>query len=132
MAEKDSRIVFKGQLPHSEIIDLQKNATVLINPRKNTEEFTKYSFPSKNLEYLASGTPVVAYKLDGIPTEYSEHIQYVLDDSVEALKNAIEHICELPFEERCEIGVNARNFVLNQKNAKMQTKKIIDALSSNL
>ena len=38
-----------------------------VNPRQNNEEFTKYSFPSKTMEYLASGVPVVAYKLDGIP-----------------------------------------------------------------
>lgn len=44
-AEKDFRISFLGQLPRSEVLEWQKQATVLVNPRQNNEEFTKYSFP---------------------------------------------------------------------------------------
>ena len=68
----DKRIIFKGKVNYDEVIDLQQKSTVLINPRQNIEEFTKYSFPSKTMEYLASGVPVIGYKLDGIPHEYDE------------------------------------------------------------
>jgi hypothetical protein len=52
-----------------EYIDM---ADVLVNPRPNNEEYTKYSFPSKNIEYLMTGKPVVGYMLDGMPPIYKE------------------------------------------------------------
>lgn len=66
-AQKDERIHFWGKLPREQVLEWQSKATVLVNPRQNNEEFTKYSFPSKTMEYLSSGVPLVAYKLDGIP-----------------------------------------------------------------
>ena len=46
---EDERIIYKGLLAHSEVLELQKEAFALVNPRKNNEEYTKYSFPSKNI-----------------------------------------------------------------------------------
>lgn len=89
----DNRIIFLGRLDRSAVLSLQRYATVLVNPRQNTEEFTKYSFPSKMLEYLASGVPVIAYKLDGIPDEYDPYISYVPDNTPQALASVITHIC---------------------------------------
>lgn len=123
--EKDSRISFLGQLSRNEVLEWQKQATVLVNPRQNNEEFTKYSFPSKTMEYLSSGIPVVAYKLDGIPDEYDAYIQYVEDDSIESLKKKLVEVCELPDEERQNLGSAGRAFVLTEKNSAIQTRKII-------
>lgn len=121
----DSRIVFKGQVSREEVLKIQADATVLVNPRKNTELFTKYSFPSKTMEYLASGTPVVAYKLDGIPDEYDQFINYVPDNSIESLARILTEICEKPESWRKEMGSRAREFVLQNKNSIVQTKKIL-------
>lgn len=66
----DSRIQPLGQVSSEESHEWQKKADVLINPRPNDDEFVKYSFPSKNIEYLLTGKPVVAYLLDGMPREY--------------------------------------------------------------
>lgn len=120
----DSRISFLGHLSRNEVIEWQKKATVLVNPRQNNGEFTKYSFPSKTMEYLSSGIPVVAYKLDGIPDEYDQYIQYVADDSIESLKKKLVEVCEMAREERQELGNIGRNFVLTQKNSKIQVRKI--------
>ena len=125
-AEKDTRISFMGQLLRSKVLEWQKKATVLVNPRQNNEEFTKYSFPSKTMEYLSSGVPVVAYKLDGIPDEYEQYIQYVKDDSIESLKKKLIEICELPIEKRKKIGNLGRTFVFEKKNSRVQVNKIIE------
>lgn len=124
----DARIQFRGKVTHEEACKLQSEATVLVNPRKNNEAFTKYSFPSKTMEYLSSGTPVIAYKLDGIPEEYNGYINYVSDNSPEAMADKIRQICEMPESVRQEMGARARQFVLSQKNCIEQTKKILDLL----
>lgn len=82
------------------------------------------------MEYLSSGIPVVAYKLDGIPDEYDKYIQYVEDDSIEGLKRKLVEVCELPEEDRVRIGQKGRDFVLREKNSQVQTKKIIDLIDS--
>lgn len=72
MAKQDSRIMVMGQLSHEEACRWISAASVLVNPRENDEEYTKYSFPSKNIEYLASGNPTVGYLLDGMPEIYRD------------------------------------------------------------
>lgn len=130
-AKADSRITFLGQLSRDEVLELQKQATVLVNPRQNNDDYTKYSFPSKTIEYLASGIPVVAYKLDGIPDEYDRYIQYVEDNSIYSLKNKLIEICELPYEKRYEIGFKGSVFVSTEKNSKVQTEKIVELVNKS-
>lgn len=128
-AESDHRISFLGQLPRDEVLRLQSKATVLINPRQNNEEFTKYSFPSKTMEYLSSGIPVIAYKLDGIPDEYDKYLQYVEDDTIDGLKNKLIELCEMSDEKRQKIGGAGRSFVLKEKNSRIQTRNIIELIN---
>lgn len=74
MAEKDKRIDYRGQVTPETAKKITAQASVLVNPRPNDGDYTKYSFPSKNIEYLMTGKPVVAYMLDGMPEIYSEFI----------------------------------------------------------
>ena len=71
---KDPRIMFLGQVPPQEALNWQSRASALINPRNVVEEYTRYSFPSKNIEYLLSGKPVVGYFLDGMPQVYRDFL----------------------------------------------------------
>ena len=128
--QKDSRIEYLGKVSHEKVLELQSLATVVINPRQNNEEFTKYSFPSKTMEYLASGVPLVAYKLDGIPDEYDEHIYYVTDNSPEALAKEIQSVCKMDIEARRSGAERARSFVLENKNRKIQTKRVLDFIKT--
>lgn len=129
-AKKDSRIEYLGKVPHNKIIEMQTQADLLVNPRQNNEEFTKYSFPSKNLEYLASGRPFVAFRLDGIPDEYDEYINYVEGNSAEAFSQKLVEICLDEGGEAARKAEKAKEFVLKNKNKKAQTKKILDFISA--
>lgn len=129
-SEKDNRIQFMGVVPHEKIEEIQRKATVLVNPRQNIGEYTKYSFPSKNMEYLVSGVPLIAYKLDGIPDEYDSYINYVADNSAQSLCDTIMSVCQWDENKRREFGQKARAFVVKNKNACVQTKKIIDLINN--
>lgn len=126
--KQDNRIEFLGRVDRADVLALQRNATVLVNPRQNNEEFTKYSFPSKNLEYLSSGVPLVAYKLDGIPDEYDDFITYPLDDSASELAKEIVKICTMSDDERKVLGSKAKDFVFENKNKVKQAQKIIELI----
>lgn len=124
----DDRIVYLGRVDRKQVLALQRKATVLVNPRQNNEKFTKYSFPSKNLEYLSAGVPVIAYKLDGIPDEYDDYLLYPTDDDVDSLTKVLEKVCRMEDEQRNALGEKGKKFVLNEKNSVAQTRKIIDLL----
>ncbi|MFA6308349.1 MAG: glycosyltransferase [Clostridia bacterium] len=128
LSEQDDRIVYYGYTSRERTIELQQRATVLINPRQNNGEYTKYSFPSKTMEYMASGKPVIMYKLDGIPTEYDKYLYYVIDNSTESLKNRIIEVCEKSDEELLNFGQKAKDFVLKEKNNVVQANRVINML----
>lgn len=130
-SEKDKRIKYLGQINNEEVLKIQNSATILINPRQNNEEYTKYSFPSKNMEYLLTGRPVIAYKLDGIPTEYDQFFFYVPNNSIESLKETIERVSSLSDSMLYEFGKNAKNFVLKNKNTAITGNKILTMISES-
>lgn len=125
-AKKDGRIVFKGNVTRDEAIKEQHNATALINPRQPIEEITKYSFPSKTMEYLSSGTPMIGYRLEGIPEEYYDFFYSPDDNSIEELAHTIDRVLNLNAEELQKKGERAFNFIKENKNSKVQVGRIIN------
>lgn len=127
-ASIDSRIKFLGFQQQEDVWKMQREVSLLVNPRQNTEAFTKYSFPSKTMEYLASGTPVLMYKLDGIPDEYDTYLHYVAGNTVDDLTAAIADIMNTVSLVLEENALRAQQFIMSQKNAVVQAKKILTLL----
>lgn len=127
--EKDNRIIYKGQLPRTEVLKLQRNATLLVNPRTPEGEFTKYSFPSKTMEYLASGVPTLLYKLPGIPDEYYKYCYTIEELGIPALINKINEVLKLDDIVLKAKGLEAQKFIYENKNPREQTKKIVNLIN---
>lgn len=125
-AEKDDRIKYWGQIPKEKVLELQKRATLLVNPRHSDEDFTKYSFPSKTMEYLASGTPMVMCHLRSIPIEYNNYLFYFEDETAEGMRKKLMEICEKPSKELKEYGKIAEDFIRAEKSSKVQLRKFLD------
>ena len=117
-AEKsDPRICYLGQISKSELRELEKKVSFFINPRTNNGEYTKYSFPSKNLEYLLAGRPVIAYKLDGMSDDYDGIFMYVEDESIDALKETLRLAAEMSCDEIIERGNKGKVFVVGHNGS---------------
>lgn len=125
---KDSRIVYHGCVPMDEAIRAQLSAYLLVNPRPTHEEFVKYSFPSKNVEYMVSGTPMLTTLLPGMPVDYHEHVFLFLDETVDGMAKTLNDIMSLSKQEVVAKGQDGKVFVLKYKNNIVQSKKIIDLL----
>ena len=74
---------------------MQHKATILVNPRTSEGEFTKYSFPSKTMEYLLAGRCVVVNRLPGIPEEYYQYVYTPQNESVEALAECLTNVLDI-------------------------------------
>ena len=128
MSQKDSRIQFLGRVDREEAVRLQREATVLINPRQPNGAITKYSFPSKTMEYMTSGTPMIGYKLEGIPEEYYDNMYTIEDNKIETLAKCIDEVLSLSQTDLNEKARKAFEFIKNNKTSQMQVRKIIDFL----
>lgn len=129
-AKKDHRIKYYGRVTREEVLLYEKKATLLVNPRSTKESFTKYSFPSKTIEYMASGTPLLTTRLEGIPEDYFNYVFSIEDNDVSQLKEALQDILHLSDEQLATKGKNAQQFVLGSKSAKSQVDRILNFLEN--
>ena len=123
--KKDSRINYLGTFPRSEVIKMQKQATLLVNPRHSADAYTIYSFPSKTMEYMASGTPTPMSHLKSIPKEYDSHLFYFDDESIDGFSKRIVEVCENAPSELAEFGAKASQFIMQYKTPRPQVEKIV-------
>lgn len=121
-------IFYHGVVPASEVVMRELEAELLVNPRSPEGEYTKYSFPSKTMEYMASGVPVVMCRLPGMPGEYGRYVYLFEDGSEEAIAAKLRELLDLPPQELWEKGAAAKRFVMEEKNNIAQAKKILDGL----
>jgi glycosyltransferase involved in cell wall biosynthesis len=122
----DKRISYLGVLKNKDVMKLQNESSILVNPRKSSAgDFTRYSFPIKTIEYLSTGKPVIAYKLDGIPKEYFKHFIVPNDESVIELKETIIRVLDYDRVALDRIHSNNTRFVNNNKTSIIQCKKLV-------
>lgn len=128
-ARNDSRIMALGQVGPEEAARWQRKAAVLVNPRANVGEYTKYSFPSKNIEYLLTGKPVVAYMLDGMPRQYRDFM-YVIDEMVPAEQAICAAIRRAVAADgvQCEKNTMFRRYAADKLCAAQIAKEIVNLL----
>jgi len=128
VCNKHANIKYFGVVPNDEVVVAELKATLLINPRPTNEEYTKYSFPSKNMEYMVSGTPVLTTRLPGMPDEYRTYVYLIVDETVNGLADTLKNILSKSREELHELGMSAREYVLLKKNNTIQVNQIYYSL----
>lgn len=130
ICKKHKNVVYYGTVLSSKIVDTQKKASLLVNPRPIEDEYTKYSFPSKNMEYMVSGTPVLTTDLPGMPKEYKDYVFIMEDYSPEGIKDKLIEIADMDKKKLDEVGIKAREFVLTNKNNTVQASRIVEMINS--
>lgn len=117
-------VKYMGTISNTEVMWMEKTAELLINPRPNIGDYTKYSFPSKLIEYMNSGTPALVNKLDGVPEEYYDKLLLFNGNSVEDYKHSIRKALDLSDEERNRIGKDANEFIVDRNGKQRALRKI--------
>lgn len=129
-AKKDHRIDYRGVASNEDVIKAECSASVLVNPRPTKEDFTQYSFPSKNIEYMSCGRPLLTTKLPGMPKEYYPFVYLFEEETIEGFKTSIKEILEKDEANLAEKGKIAQQWILENKNNIIQTKRIIELYKS--
>ena len=129
IAKENNNVNFLGSIPHNKAIALQASADLLVNSMPEFGIHTALSFPSKTMEYMIMGKPVACFKVSGIPDEYDDYLMYFDEYSAEAMAKKIFEISQKSIDELQRIGIANRQFALDNKNAVVQTNKILQMLN---
>ena len=124
-AKADGRIQYRGVKDNAAVVEAEFAASLLINPRPSDEAFTKYSFPSKNLEYMASGTPVLTTPLPGMPQAYLPYVYLFEGETPGEMAKTLEALLALPPQTLHEKGLAARAFVLENRSNLAQAARLL-------
>ena len=82
-------IKYMGYLPNSKIQGVLAGADFLINPRIPYFYTDIFGFPSKIIEYLLSGTPVITTAFSAMPNAYREFVYLISEPSSTGIQDAI-------------------------------------------
>lgn len=128
ICEKNDNVKYFGTKLNEYIVKEEQKVSLLVNPRPTVEEFTKYSFPSKNMEYMLTGTPVLTTKLPGMPKEYYPYVFLLEDETKKGVTNKLKELYGLDPTELQKKGKHARQFVLEEKSNIRQAYRVIRQL----
>lgn len=126
------QIDFKGSVAHDTVLVLEKSATLLVDPRPINSEISKMSFPSKIIEYMASGTPVLVSNIPSFAPEYRQYQYRIEDVSTAGIEKALCYVFSHTDEEMSAMGASARQFILKNKTIQVQCSKIINFIRSTV
>ena len=127
-AEKDERIKFFGRVSRNELLCALKKASLLVINKPTSDDYSNYSFSSKILEYMTSGTPVLTTRVGGMPEEYYDYFYFIDNESPEGIAKSLEEALSKSENELSEFGERAKSFAVEEKNYKKQCEKIVTFL----
>lgn len=125
---RDPRVVYGGVVPPAELSEIYARADLLVNPRPPEQELVRYSFPSKLLEYMAVGRPVLSTRLPTIPAEFDTYLLYTEADPGSIAANIDEFMARTPTS-RSELGRSCREFAIDRYGPKAQGKNMMRFMS---
>lgn len=126
LCEQHRNLIYKGVVSNDVVVEAELKATLLVNPRFSSEEFTKFSFPSKNMEYMASGTPLLTTNLPGMPSEYHRYVFLFKEETIDGYAEALQYALSFSEQELQQYGNEAKLFVMKNKNNIVQGKRVLD------
>jgi len=132
LCEEYPDVKHMGVAPNNVVVESELRASLLVNPRPTHEEYTKYSFPSKNMEYMASGTPVLTTRLPGMPKEYNEYVYLIDEETEDGVCEKLREILSQPKEVLFEKGIRAKEFILKEKSNVVQAEKLIKMIHEEM
>ena len=107
-AATDPRIRFHGFVTQEQYSDMLQRAAVLVNPRPSRMLENRYNFPSKLIEYLAAGRPIISTATSDVAEHYGSSLIVLKDETPQGLARCIENVLNTPADERRAIGGGAR------------------------
>lgn len=132
MQQQDQRISYKGLVSFAELENIYACADVFVNPRSSKDLETHYLFPSKLIEQMATGAPVVSSNLPCLTNKIRKHLFILEKEDPERLLSLLSQIDKIGKRKRQSFGRIARSFVVEEFSPSSQGKRIRSFVFNNL
>ena len=126
--KQDSRIRFFGSVDRKTLLIALKKAHLLVVNKPTSDDYSNYSFSSKILEYMASGTPLLTTKVGGMPEEYLKYVYIIEDESVDGISATLNEVLKNTSQDLSAFGEQAAQFAMDNKNYLKMTRKMLSFL----
>lgn len=121
-AAEDERILFKGHLAYEEYVEQLQEADILVNPRNMELPENQNNFPSKVMDYLASGKMIISTRFAGWE-RFQESILFC-DCDVQALGACMERALDMSVDAAAVFGANRET--AGQFEWQTQLKRVLE------
>lgn len=122
----NARIKYNGLISRGELDLILQNADLLLNLRDTNHYVSKFAFPSKLIQYLSSGIPVISTRV--IKDNIFSKIAFVVDDaSPEKISEMITYVIENP-DQQLKKSVLAREYIKENYSWNDITKEVYEFL----
>ena len=124
LSHEDYRILYLSQLSKEKNIAYMRNSIANINPRPLDAKLDNESVPSKLLEYLSIGTPVISSKYPKLYSTFRDDVSWIDVNSLEDMKFALEHYDVSNQEQYLKKAATARRKVFEFYGLDVQAESI--------
>jgi glycosyltransferase involved in cell wall biosynthesis len=127
---KNPCIEYKGFLSTQELFSLYRSADVLVNPRLTATKLARMAFPSKLVEYLGTGKPVVSTLLPSMNDELKKHLVIASSDTPAELLRCLETVASWEIDELRLWHERTKQFIRENLAPPVQGRKIREFIES--
>lgn len=118
LAQQNDKIKFIGFVDQDVLKSGMGQAYAFINPRNEELDFKLNTFPSKMLEYLSFGKPILSTQLKSVPSRYNQFLVLYQSNDIESLRKGIQQISDMTIEDYCIFAEEAKNLCINNSWSK--------------
>lgn len=129
---KDARLAYLGLVPHRNVLELYEQADLLVNLRRTNYQTHRYVFPSKVVECLATGRPLLTTCTGHIEEEFGEFVFKLEEETPEALAKAIQSLSAMDPDLRMEYGSRAQEYVRTHKTWEAHARRLRQYLEEHV
>ena len=126
----DSRVEVKGFVSEAELDELCCRASLFLNVRDPLAGDNVVNFPSKVLNYLAYGKPVVSTWVSSFSPGYRDVLEVVEEKDVCAFAQKIEAVLDWSDSEYTRKHEQIRNWYCTEKTWHIQTKRLLEWMNA--
>lgn len=123
-ARNNPQVEFHGLLDSQQLCELRQRADVFINPKRTLDGSASLAFPSKIVEYLGTGKPVITTNLPIFDAEFRQNLIIAQSDSPEELIKCLDLVMSWDDHQRERWRLRTLHFINQELSPGVQGARI--------
>ncbi|MBW2662626.1 MAG: glycosyltransferase [Deltaproteobacteria bacterium] len=130
--DNDPRVKKLGFVSNDELHQLHQRADLFLNLRPADIDDNRMIFPSKILNYLSYGKPVVSSRTAGLSQEYSRFLQVPRNDTAKAIAEKIDEVFSWSQTKKIKYRDSVRSWFKASRTWGMQARRLGEWLEKEI